>query len=530
MKNAILLTALAVAGWSAGASARESCPSVSADDAGVQLDAPVWSDKADACLVTGKMAQYDGQDGNAYAIRFEIALPRDWNGDFVHQFNGGVDGRVAPARGGFNVSDPEQTALARGYAIVSSDAGHAIDAHPEKGLQGATQFGFDAKARANYGHAAVATLDPVARRIVEKAYGAPIQHAYGIGRSNGGRHAMVAAARLPGAFDGLLVGYPGFNLPKAAIQHAWDAQIFTGLTGDIRTAFSQAEMDIVSAGVLDQCDELDRLKDGMIFAFRTCQDVFNPDLLACAGDSCLPPAKVEALKQVMEGPQTSGGAPLYSSWYWDSGLNSTNWRAWKLEGPEGPMDRMPRIVAMGAASLGQVFTTPPVDLGPTGQDMLDHLLSYDFDADPLLQGATTDDFPESALDAMVPPDMDFAAFREAGGKMIVYHGLSDPVFSAADTVAWFRNAANADSFARLYLVPGMPHGHAPGAPDDFDLLSALVNWVEHGVSPAAVEARTRPDEGDAVARLLCAYPSTSVYVAGDPAKATSFSCQKEGTY
>lgn len=124
--------------------------------------------------------------------------------------------------------------------------------------------------------------------------------------------------------------------------------------------------------------------------------------------------------------------------------------------------------------------------------------------------------------------MNFADFRTAGGKMIVYHGLSDPVFSAKATVDWFRDAPQADSFARLYLVPGMPHGHAPGAPDDVDLLSALVNWVEHGVSPGAVEARTRPDEGAGVARLLCPYPSTAMYVAGDPAVATSFSCQTEG--
>lgn len=516
--------AIALSLFPATVMAQNTCPTITAME-GVEMDAPVPLPEDGACIVTGRMDAYEGQDGNPYAIRFEIALPTDWNGDFVHQFNGGVDGVVAPARGGFNIGRPEMTALSRGFAVVSSDAGHAIDAHPDQGLQGATQFGFDARARANYGHAAVAKLDPVARRIVESAYGAPIRHAYGIGRSNGGRHAMVAAARMPDAFDGLLVGYPGFNLPKAALQHAWDAQIFHALTGDVRTAFSQEDMDKVSAEVLAQCDALDGLEDGMVFAFQTCQGVFDSSVLG----QDLPADKIEALVRMTGGPRTASDAPLYSDWYWDSGLNSANWRSWKLEGPEGPLGGMPRIVALGAGSLAQVFSTPPVELGPRPQDMLDYLLEFDFDRDSALIGATNETFPESGLDAMLPPDMDFSAFRAGGGKMIVYHGLSDPVFSAKDTVDWFRDAPRADSFARLYLVPAMPHGHSPDAPDDFDMLSALVNWVEHGVAPGPVEAHTRPDEGDGVSRPLCPYPSAAMYIAGNPASAASFSCQNQGS-
>ena len=498
----------------------QDCPTVTLDEPGLRLDSPTWSDHENACLLTGEMAEYEGQDGNAYVLRFEIALPQDWNGGFVHQFNGGVDGFVAPARGGFNVADPSQTALSRRYAIVSSDAGHAIDAHPDQGLQGPTRFGFDARARANYGHAAVATLDPVARRIVEAAYGAPIQHAYGIGRSNGGRHAMVAAARMPEAFDGLLIGYPGFNLPKAAIQHAWDTQIFHGLTGDVRTAFTQTELDAVATYILDRCDALDGLEDGMIFDMRACQAV-----LGAVTPAELTPQKAEALEKIMDGPRTSLGTALYSDWYWDAGINSDNWRQWKLEGTAESLEYMPRIVALGAGSLAQVFSTPPVELGPTAQDMLDYLLAYDFDHDPTAIATTTDTFPESGLDAMLPPDLDFTDFRAAGGKMIVFHGLSDPVFSAKDTVNWFRDTPRADSYARLYLVPNMPHGHSPAAPDDFDLLSALVNWVERGTAPGAVLAATRPDHGEGVSRLLCPYPQITTYVADDPDRATSFSCR-----
>ena len=37
---------------------------------------------------------------------------------------------------------------------------------------------------------------------------------------------MVAAARMPDAFDGLLIGYPGFNLPRAALQHVRPVELW----------------------------------------------------------------------------------------------------------------------------------------------------------------------------------------------------------------------------------------------------------------------------------------------------------------
>lgn len=99
------------------------------------------------------------------------------------------------------------------------------------------------------------------------------------------------------------------------------------------------------------------------------------------------------------------------------------------------------------------------------------MLAYDFDRDAPAITATSAEFPESAMGFMVPPGLNgdgFEAFRQAGGKMLIYHGLSDPVFSATDTVNWYQNLPNAQKFSRLYLIPGMPHGHAPAAPDDLD--------------------------------------------------------------
>ena len=194
------------------------------------------------CRVPGVTAERMGADGESYAIRFELALPDAWNSGFVHQFNGGNDGEVEPATGALDAGTGDRSPLARGYAVVSSDAGHRGDAHPEAGLAGGARFGFDFEARRDYGYGAVAELNPIATRAVEAYYGRPIERSYGVGCSNGGRHAMVAAARTPEAFDGLLVGAPSFNLPRAALQHALDAQSFQPITGDLRTAFSPEDL------------------------------------------------------------------------------------------------------------------------------------------------------------------------------------------------------------------------------------------------------------------------------------------------
>src|SRR5690606_18116741 len=134
----------------------------------------------------------------------------------------------------------------RNYAVVSSDAGHSGEAHPDAGLIGGSMFGLDPEARQDYGYGAVAKLNPAATAMVEAYYGDDIAYSYGVGGSNGGRHAMVQATRLPETFDGILAGYPGFNLPRAAVQHAWDIQAFHAVNGDVRTAFTPEDLGLVA--------------------------------------------------------------------------------------------------------------------------------------------------------------------------------------------------------------------------------------------------------------------------------------------
>ena len=174
------------------------------------------------CQVTGKMFErVSPVDGKNYAIGFEMRLPNDWNGRFFYQANGGIDGSVVTATGAVNGGGGLDNALNMGFAVISSDAGHEAAGGPT--------FGIDPQARLDFGYQAAAKLTPMAKSAIQTAYGKAPDRSYFGGCSNGGRHTLVAATRMPDQYDGYLVGAPGFNLPKAAIANIAGAQIYASL-------------------------------------------------------------------------------------------------------------------------------------------------------------------------------------------------------------------------------------------------------------------------------------------------------------
>src|SRR6478736_6467648 len=157
-----------------------------------------------------------------------------------------------------------------GFAVISSDAGHAGSLGPF--------FGLDPQARLDYGYQAVGKLTPMAKSLIQTAYGKAPDRSYYGGCSNGGRHAMVAASRMGDQYDGFLVGDPGFRLPLAAIANMKGAQVYNTLkdpaSTDIGTGFTAGQRTTVSNAVLAKCDALDGVKDGMVQDGAACQAAF----------------------------------------------------------------------------------------------------------------------------------------------------------------------------------------------------------------------------------------------------------------
>ncbi len=500
------------------------------------------------CLVRGSVNERTGIDGGSYAIGFELRLPNAWNGRFLYQANGGNDGTVVPAEGfGSNPNSAGGvSALRRGFAVLSTDAGHNGNdpANLELGLVAGNAFGLDPQARADYGYASVGTMTPIAKQIVAAHYDAEPAYSYMYGCSNGGRHGMVAATRYADQFDGILVGDPGFNLPKAAVQHAWDVQSFQIANPDIRQAFSREDMNLVATAVVTACDARDGAEDGIVADLRVCQDTFNLADLQCTGEkdaTCLTAEQVTALDRSMGGPINSAGEQLYSEWAYDSGVGAGDWRFWKLESPIPPWDFYPLIATLGGGSLSYIFTTPPTETPGTPADLVDFLTNFDFDTDAPKIYATDDTFTESAMEFMTPLDVDnpmLSDLQAAGGKLLVYHGASDGVFSVVDTINWYEqltanNGGDASDFARLFVVPGMNHCSGGPTTDQFDALTALINWVESDQAPGQLTATVNPTNAELPeswsrtrSRPLCPWPQIARLKEGaeDLETADSFEC------
>jgi poly(3-hydroxybutyrate) depolymerase len=501
------------------------------------------------CQLIGKMNERVGPvDGATYAIGFEVRAPKNWNGRFFYQANGGLDGSISTAAGGIGGGGPSATALSKGFAVLSSNAGHPAPS---------PFFGLDPQARLDYGYNAVAQLTPMAKNLVKAVYGKAPDRSYIGGCSNGGRHAMVAASRLADQYDGILVGNPGFNLPQAAVAQIWGAQqyakVATGTTAvsvvsngvaatqtfpDIKTAFTTAEMNTVSNAVLSRCDALDGAKDGLVSDIQACQTSFNlvRDVPTCTGardGSCLSSAQKTVLGDVFKGARNTAGTALYSSFPFDAGINGSDWRGWKFSYPE----------ARDAGAVAFIFTSPPQTQVKTFAG-LPFVMNFNMDTDAPKIFATSGIYTESPMSFMTPPNpTNLGTLKNRGAKLIAYHGTSDPVFSFNDTRNWYEglaatNQGDARNFARLFAVPGMNHCAGGPATDKFDMLDPLVAWVESGTAPDAVVASAR-GAGAAVVntglpanwsatrtRPLCAWPFVSKYKGnGDLESASSFSCQ-----
>ncbi|KEA62998.1 Chlorogenate esterase [Marinobacterium lacunae] len=545
----VSLGALLIAGASQSAYAQLSCSNVNTDTLGipgvrVESSQPVAESASlpAHCQIRAVTAERVGQDGHDYAIQFEMNLPDQWNGSFVHQFNGGNDGEVKAATGPLLSGNTDRTALGEGYAVLSSDAGHDGSTYPEAGLAGGSRFGLDPEARLYYGYKTVETLTPIAKQIIHNFYDQEPEYSYGVGCSNGGRHAMVAASRLGDAYDGFLVGAPGFNLPKAAVQHALDVQQLSAINGDVRTSLTDEDRVLVASAVIQACDALDGLEDQMVSDIAACQATFDIDNYVCAegqSDACIAPAKAQALKTIYAGPKDRKGNALYSDWAWDPGIAGGNWKFWKISSGIPPWDNLPLIGVMGSSSLAQIFTTPPTEIAGDPATLNQFLLDFDIANDGDMIYARRGKFHESAMSFMTPPDVDnpkLKKFNRSGGKMIIFHGVSDPVFSYLDTENWYKRLSDnyhgkADRFVKLYPVPGMNHCSGGMTTDDFNLFEQLVNWVENGEEPEAVMASHRAGAekfsgwSETRTRKLCPYPQTAKYTGGDPESAESFTCE-----
>jgi feruloyl esterase len=384
--------------------------------------------------------------------------------------------------------------LMRGFAVVSNDTGHKS--------RGGFDFNFvrDQQAALDFDYLANAEVATLAKQLIAQYYGKPAAYSYFSGCSTGGREGMILSQRYPTVFNGIISGDPakrtglsnlaiGKWIPVALNQIApKDAEGKPSIT----QAISDDDRKLIKDALLQKCDAKDGVADGIISDPLGCD--FDPAVLTCKEgktESCLSPEKVAAIKKAVGGPKTPGGIQVYPGFLYDTGIMAG-----------GPIRG---ILSPGPGIFGPATTAMEVDVEKEALAA----------AQPLVDSMSTN----------------LTTFSGHKGKLIFYHGDSDPWFSPLDTFGYYKDMSAANGgldavsqWSQFYFVPGMSHcGGGPGL-DTFDLLGAMVNWVEKGSAPMSVTATGKAFPGRS--RPLCAYPKHAQYKGqGDTEDANNFECR-----
>jgi len=483
--------------------------SIECSVATVQAKAPKGTTITGAVVVPaeGKRPQYCRVDGHVASpgneVNFRLGLPDGWNGKFLFQGVGGLGGTIANL----------DSSLARGYASASTDTGH---------LASDLNWGANRAKEIDYGYRGTHVTAVASKAITSAFYAKPVQYTYFNGCSNGGRQALMEVQRYPDDFDGIIGGHPATGTPMQAGR----AIVYQHMLASPDNYLSSEKIEVLSKATLAACDGKDGLVDGLISDPRTCS--FKVETLACKGvdgPDCLMAGQVTTVNKIYAGA-TANGKPFAYGFPVGHEGGATGWAQW-ISGAVAPAKQEDGSLAYGGTRL------------PSGYGLMEpnfRFLALDND-DPSFSWKVLNldrDLPrlKTMTEILSPLDPDLRPFKKLGGKLIMYHGWSDPGISAAGTVAYYDRMVkavggqkDADSFTRLYMVPGMHHcGGGPG-PNSFDMLTVLEAWVEKGVAPTRVLASRLIDGKTERTRPLCPHPQVARYRGqGSVDDAASFRC------
>lgn len=450
---------------------------------------PAW------CRVTGTIKP---------EVAFEVALPQRWNGRFYMIGNGGHAGESLEDA---NRTSQRDAALALGFAVAQTNTGHDSRREP-----GATFVLSDPRKATDYAYRAVHVTATTARDLVKEYYGRKTERAYWNSCSNGGRQGLVEAQRYPDDFDGILANAPWVDQTGFMLGAIWNQKALA------EAPLNAGKMATVAARVMERCDAIDGLADGLIDDPRKCDFDARRDVPSCpAGvdaDNCLTSAQAITVNKIHSGPMDSRGRRLFPGFMPGSEAVIGNSSAWMgMIVPASP-DAKPAVFNLGENTLRYLVLKPPQPEFDT--------LSLDFDR------ATGLVAPWAEQANATSTNLD--RLRKRGGKVLMTYGWADQILQPMMGVNYYealqkRYGKATQDFARLFMVPGMTHCSGGYGTDRFDAMTALITWVETGKAPDTLAA-SRVVDGQVVrTRPLCPYPQVARYKgSGSIDEAASFSC------
>jgi feruloyl esterase len=452
-------------------------------------------------------------------IHFELLLPEKWNGKFIMGGGGGFVGSVMNTSLAFG-------ALQAGYATVGTDTGH--QGHPLD----ASWAHNNLERLVNFGHQAVHRTAVTAKALTKAFYQDEIIRSYFTGCSRGGGHGLMAAQRYPEDFDGIVAGAPAFDWAPglAALATQINQAMYPDPSNLQEAVVGPKEQELIESSYLRMCDEEDGIKDGILNDPRECK--FNVATLLCKGedtDSCLSKQQLAAVKIVYDGPKDSKGNPLFYGFPFGGETAAGGWPRWLTGGLKYQADL---AEFQGGVDVGDFKepVTPNAYFG-FGNGIMKYFVyndpdwtyeNYEFD--------TLRKDSERVAETLNATNPDLSAFRERGGKLIIYSGWSDAAAPGLAVVGYYEDVLAHDKTAaedaRLFMMPGVEHCFGGPGPSFVNFLTEIDKWVESGNTPEQIAAYWLDEKLQPTgSRPLCAYPKVAKYDGkGDTRDVASFSC------
>ncbi len=430
-------------------------------------------------------------------VKIWIGIPTsNWNGRFIGIGGGGFVGGSATG-----VNEP----VSLGYASGSTNTGHE---------GGSGSFALDANGRLNWqairdnAHVGIHEMTLTGKALTKAMYGADPKYSYWYGCSTGGRQGLMEAQRYPQDYNGIVAGAPAINWTKLMMQSIWGGMLMN-TTGTVVPA---CKLAAATTAAINACDAIDGVKDGVIEDPKRCN--FDPkSLIGTSAGQCgdFTAADAELIGKLWDGPRREDGSFL---WYG------------QLRGAD-----------LGALSASRGTPLKPVGF-PFAVDWLKYWITQNPQFDwtgmtPAAYERYWDQSGEQYGIVIGTDNPDLSAFRDRGGRAIIWHGLADQLISPDGTIDYYKRvqqqmggADKVSQFARLYMAPGVAHCGGGAGPNPYGQLDALLSWVESGKAPATLTAARRDQTGAITrSRPLCQYPLVAKYKgSGSTDDATNFTC------
>lgn len=462
-------------------------------------------------------------------INIDVLLPTDnWNGRYQALGNGGFAGalgRLLPAAGGPLAGSPSgvevaPAPVAQGYVVSSTDTGHQGTFVTGEWAWSPTGMNYnqiqDFAYRANH------EMAVKSKALIDAYYGQAPAYSYWNGCSTGGREGLTEAMRYPDDFDGILAGAPAINWTKFIPAEFWPQVTMMTLGNRVAPCKLQAFSDAVTPA----CDGEDGVTDGL-YDSRSCR--FDPKSLIGQATPCgtISAADAEVVKNIWQGPRRPDGSFM---WY---GLE-----------PGADMGSTPALTLghSTAAPDGTAIDGVPFAITTEWLKWFIHKdPTWDWRQETYPQFVK--DFDQSVsewADVLATNDADLSAFKESGGKIIIWHGLHDALIFPRGTIDYYQRVVDTlgglgrtQRFARLFLAPNFGHcggGTGPGPTDPF---GTVERWVEKGAAPDTLQASLPPNTGvnkttTTMTRPLCPFPQVARYTGtGSTNNAQNFTCARQ---